>query len=450
MSTATDRDDHDDRGRGGDLASLLDPRSLPLRHQFGLVGLVLLAIFPLFVPTTDIPTFIGAIYLMLFAMSWDAVSGYTGQISLGHAFFFTLGGYGSAILNIQHGLNPFLSIPIATAVAALGGLLIGVPALRVRGPYLALITLILIPITRQLFVLFSDSFLFIAPEGLGGNSGFTTPTTPLVGAQPGAVVTVGELGGLGRFVVGNLASYYVAFLLFLIVLVVLLAITRSDAGNVFKAIQADENAVAASGLNPAKFKIFAFVLSATVGGLAGAMAVHSPALNPLPQQLLTIELSLTVIIAAVIGGIGTIVGAAVGAFAFELTEFIFGLSTLQFQLPLIGQSLEDLFPLPLFLIGVLTLFFLPEGIVPGNIELGRDALAWLRQRRGDREAAADGGESWAETEFEPAGRRNLEATSSSGGRSGFERTAERYRERTLEYGHDALDRTRSIIRKYRR
>ena len=110
----------------------------------------------------------GAFYFGMFAMSWDTVSGYTGEISFGHALFFAVGGYTSTLLNLGYGISPALSIPAGVVLAAVAGVLIGVPALRVRGPYLSLITLVAPLILLQVFVIFGNIF--------GGELGLSAPT----------------------------------------------------------------------------------------------------------------------------------------------------------------------------------------------------------------------------------------------------------------------------------
>ncbi|UPV98914.1 branched-chain amino acid ABC transporter permease [Halorussus gelatinilyticus] len=344
---------------------LLDPTSLALRHQLGILGVVMLGLLPLGVDRLMVLKLTGALYFAVFAMSWDAVSGYTGQISFGHGLFFTVGGYSSALLNLRLGVDPALAVVVGTVLAAVAGVVVGVPALRLEGPYLSLVTLVAPLILLQIFVVFSDTF--------GGELGLSSPEALLTFERFETVIT---------------ANYYLAFGLFVFVLLLLLAVTRSDAGAVFTAIREDEEAVAAAGLNPAKFKIFAFVLSAAVGGLGGAMFVHTPSVgSPQPSQLLVLTVSIEVIIASVLGGMGTIVGPAVGGlFYYMLRDYISGV---KWTVPVLNAPVSDL---DLFLFSLITLallFFLPGGIVRWVIRNGQRALH-RSGRRGDR-VAPDGG-----------------------------------------------------------
>lgn len=363
------------------LAGQLNPRNHPLRYQIGLLGLVAMALFPAGLTVIQLSSVVAVVYLMMFAISWDFVSGYTGQVSLGHAFFFALGGYGTAVLNIQHGLTPLLSIPLAVLIAAVGGLMIGIPALRVRGPYLSLITLIAPLILYQMFILFSTNLPIIAPEGLKGTGGFIESPQPLVGPTSEALMNVGS------FQNQVIADYYIAFGLFLIVLSVALVITRTDTGDVFTAIREDEEVLGAIGINPVKFKLFSFVTSGAMAGLAGAAYVHSVAGHPLPENLVTLLISIQVIIMVVIGGMGTITGAVVGAAFFAGVQTVL---TLLPVIPIINMTPSALTPVPLFVAAVLVLYYRPEGLVPSLVRVGRRIHGRRRGEEAEMESDANG------------------------------------------------------------
>jgi branched-chain amino acid transport system permease protein len=330
----------------------LDPRTKPLRHKLGLVGVVLLLALPAALRPLTALDVARALFFAVFVMSWDVVSGYTGQISFGHGVFFTVGGYTSALLNLEMGMSPFMAIPVGIVLAAIVGLVIGVPALRLQGPYLSLITLI-----APLLILGIFKF---KPDLFGGSQGLSRPDT-LLGLTSGDAIVV----------------YYLAVGLFLLVLGILLAVTRSDAGRIFTAIRESEDAVSSAGLNPAKYKVFAFVLSAAVGGLAGAVFVHTPIGSASPGTLLNLTLNIEIVIAAVIGGMGTIVGAAVGGLVFFLLQGLLG-------------NIEFLSKIDIALFGALTLaiiYLLPGGLMRGAVQAGRAVLD-----RTDSDVATDGGQ----------------------------------------------------------
>jgi branched-chain amino acid transport system permease protein len=361
-------DETDDLSTEKGRFAFFDPRTLPLRHRLGVLGLVGLAILPLFLGKLAALTMTSAMFFGMFTMSWDAVSGYTGQISFGHGVFFTVGAYTTTLLNLGFGVSPLLSIPVGVVLAAVAGVLIGVPALRLRGPYLSLVTLVAPLILLQIFIFYSGIF--------GGEIGLDGPPS-LLGFSP-------------------YANYYLAFGLFLFILAVLLAVTRSDAGSVFTAIREDEDAVAAVGLNPAKFKIFAFVLSAAIGGLAGAMFVHTPQGSPRPSVLLSLIVNVEVIIAAILGGMGTIVGAAIGGMFFYL--FREWLSGIGWIIPVIEIPVSEIDFLVFSIITLFLLFVLPGGLLNAGLRSGRRVLDQLPG--GDRTPATDGGQTPLEQTIE--------------------------------------------------
>ena len=370
-------------------------RLVSLRHQLGILGIVLLGLVPTVMKPSELTSFTFVLYLMMFAISWDVVSGYTGQLSFGHAFFFALGGYGTSIITTQHGLPIVVGILGGTLVATIGGVLLGVPALRLEGPYLSLVTLIAPLLLYQSFVLFSDGIPYLAPKGLGGTSGLVAPPPEIIDIGSSALIQVDQ------FWVSALGKYYISFLALLVVLGSTYAFTRSSAGDVLTAIREDEAAVRSVGLNPAKFKIFAFVFSAAVGGFAAAVWMHAgPSSFPNTEAVFgpgRIDKSINVIIIAIIGGMGTIVGSVVGALFFGFADTVIG--GLDVAIPgvelLFGSELTiaDTSPLPTFLLGMIVLVFLPRGVVPEATEFGRRLLA---RRRGE-EPPPGGGRSPVES-----------------------------------------------------
>lgn len=363
--------------------SLLDPRPLATRHKLGIVGMVVLALAPFYTEFSTLRMLTAALYLGMFAMSWDVVSGYTGEISFGHAFFFALGGYTSVVLSTELAVTPLLTIPVGVIVAALGGLLIGVPALRVKGPYLSLITLVAPLLLFQIFIIYRGTF--------GGESGLRGEPN-LIGTSSDAVLTItSEFGALGAPDVVRILNFYLAFGLFIIIMLGLIAITRSNAGAVFYAIRSGEDVVSATGKNPAKFKIFVFVLSAAVGGLAGGVFAHSNVGAAQPGALLELELSLLVIVASVIGGMGTITGAALGGILVHVLEnevfgdiddSLFGIDITWFN-DIVGHSIASMDFLLVGVVGIVIVYTFPGGLLRWGVEKGETLRDRIDERRGD-------------------------------------------------------------------
>ncbi|MGQ9602304.1 MAG: branched-chain amino acid ABC transporter permease [Candidatus Bipolaricaulia bacterium] len=274
--------------------------------------LALLPYLPLFHPQRGDPwitAFILANYLAVFAMSWDILSGFTGQINFGQAFFIGAASYTGGLANAILGWPIYISIPIGILAAILLGLLVAFPTLRLRGAYLALVTLFLPILAVKLVSI--ERFARITGGGLGK-----------AGLTPLAAVALRDFNNDGkidradlliRYAKNQQIDYYYSLGLMLLVAALLLWLARSKVGKIFEAIREDEEAVEAAGINAAKYKILAFLISAGVAGLGGAFYAHYWR-SLVPSEMLSLDLSLKVIIAAVLGGMGTILGPAIGAY----------------------------------------------------------------------------------------------------------------------------------------
>ena len=228
----------------------------------------------------------------IFAASWDLLSGFTGQISFGHALFFGVAAYTSALLNLNIGLPPWLTIPLGALAAVVAGLVVGVPCLRLRGTYLALATLA--------FPLILIGVVFVIPD-----------------------ITGGELGvsGLDRLSESRVVEYYIAVTVMIILGFVMWKITDSKTGIIFHAIREDEVTARASGINTTRYKLLAFCLSGFFAGIAGGLYVHF--MRIAGPSTLELMLSFQVIIWVIFGGIATIYGPIAGTFILVLLmEFL--------------------------------------------------------------------------------------------------------------------------------
>jgi len=261
----------------------------------------------------------------VFAVSWDILSGYTGQISFGHAFFIGVGGYVSALCSIAltpHVPMPWLvvaSILLAGAAAALGGVLLALPAVRLHGPYLSLMTLVAAAVAERVVRILK---------------------LQSTGAE-GAITGLPNFG----FVPNQVFSYSAAFVLAISLLLVILA--RSRIGKIFQAIRESEQAAAAAGINTAKYKILAFAVSGFVAGAAGAFYAHYLG-SVAPASHFLLDISVFCIVASVLGGMGTIIGPLAGSYLYILIQENF-------------RPLGSWRFLALFLVALGVLFFLPRG-----------------------------------------------------------------------------------------
>jgi branched-chain amino acid transport system permease protein len=249
------------------------------------------ALLPVLLPHPFVLTIAtqAAIWALL-AASWDLLSGYTGQISFGHAGFFALGAYAAAAATKHAGLSPWGGLGFGALLAGAIGLAVGFPALRLRGHYLALVTLAFAEILR----LVAQNWLALT----GGPFGIHDyPTFPGLPADP-----VAHRQGAYWLILGIVG---------LSVAAMVAVCERTSAGQAFRAIREDEVLAATLGINTTAYKLLAFGLSAGFAGLAGTLyAYYVLLVSPSVASAATTAL---VIGMAVFGGMGTIWGPVLGA-----------------------------------------------------------------------------------------------------------------------------------------
>lgn len=244
-------------------------------------------------------TFITTMIYAIFAASWDLLAGVTGQVSFGHAAFFGLGGYAFAIFNKWLGLNWFLSIFIGGMVAVFFGLIIAIPTLRLKGPYLALGTLAFNLLIFQLFKM--ESLKVIFP--FFGIDGIRDIYSPPFLPSPPTPINYG-------------LEFFIVFIFMITCIVAILAIFNSNLGTIFKAIRDDEISTEALGINVVKYKLIAFMISAFFAGIAGSLyTLHTTRIDPMVFAGLV---SFIPVIMVILGGIATISGSVFGAYFFIL------------------------------------------------------------------------------------------------------------------------------------
>ena len=247
--------------------------------------ILVMYILPEFVSRGTLRTMIFANFLAMFAISWDTLSGRTGYVSFGHPFLIGIGAYTTAILTKRFDVAVELSIPIAVLVTMVGGLIVLLPALRIRGSYFALVTLAFMELLYQLVQV-------IRPDLTGGTRG---------------------MSGLPTLTRGAANGYYMSVSLMLALALSTWLLMRTRLGTALSAIGMNEDAVEGSGLSVTKLKMVAFLISAFIAGLAGAVYIHYLG-SIAPRALFDINFVFTIIVAALIGGAGTTIGPIAGAF----------------------------------------------------------------------------------------------------------------------------------------
>ncbi len=289
------------------------------------------------------------LYLAYVGQAWNIMMGFAGQLSLGHALYVGLGAYTAAALYVHFGIGPWLGLLAAIPVAMLAGAVIGFLAFRfgVGGVYFAILTIAFAEFARIGF----DHIGYT-----GGSAGLFLPVTQY---------THNDLWNLrGQ----PIMFYYVMLALTVAVFLVCHALLRSRVGYFWFAIREDEEAARALGIDTFRYKLAAVVISAGMTAVAGVFFAFYYN-NLFPEQVFHISRSIELLLAPIIGGIGTLFGPAVGAFV--LTSLSEGLTDLLQALGFDFPGAKQVFYGVCLLLVVVAL---PDGIWPwlaGRLRLGR-------------------------------------------------------------------------------
>jgi branched-chain amino acid transport system permease protein len=284
---------------------------------------ILIIAFPIIAPNKFVVhVAIVALTFAVLASSWDLLFGYAGQISFGHAGFFGIGAYTSALLAHHFGVSPWIGLAAGGVMAALLGAVIGIPSLRLRGVYLALTTLA-----------FSEVIRIIAANWHS--------------------VTRGTLGMSAKPYPG--IPFHTTYYYYLMLILAVLAVgtmfwlaNYSRVGLIFRAIKADDIRCRSLGVDILRYKVIAFALSGFFAGIAGAFSAHY--LRLINPGDLAPQITIFAVAMAVIGGVGTIIGPAIAAIVVHgLMEYLKVLGAV-YSLMAVGALL------------VLFVIFMPTGI----------------------------------------------------------------------------------------
>ncbi|WP_094604987.1 hypothetical protein SPSIL_017560 [Sporomusa silvacetica DSM 10669] len=254
-----------------------------------LLGAVILLVLP-FIVTNSYFLHICitvCIYITL-ALSLNLVTGYAGQLVLGHAAFYGIGAYTGAMLMLFFHVNFFIALVGSALVTGIFGLLLGIPALRLRGDYLAIVTLGFGEIVRLVFVNWKD-----VTRGPAGLPGIPAPEI------------------LGFTLSGRTAFYYMALILTVFTIFFMVKLINSGVGMAMQTVKNDEIAAEAIGIQPRKYKLLAFVISSVFAGIIGCF--YASYLSYVSPTAFVYNTSMTILTMVVLGGLGSIVGSILGA-----------------------------------------------------------------------------------------------------------------------------------------
>jgi branched-chain amino acid transport system permease protein len=253
-----------------------------------LLTLAVLLTLPLWVSAYILGVLTIAYYFGVFAMSWDLLFGFANEVNFGPTFLIGSGAYAAGLLN-AHGVPLWLCLIAGAAAALLGGVVLAVPALRLTGPYFGLATLVAVLLLQQFIIIFAGA--------TGGEIGLTMNDILSIEAT---------------------TNYWIALAFMIVSGVILFVLSRSPVGLILQASGQDRIGASALGFNVVKHKLAAFCISAVFSGLAGAMLVFYLGTASV-GTVVDVAVGVQVIIAAVLGGRRTIVGAAIGAIFLILT-----------------------------------------------------------------------------------------------------------------------------------
>ncbi|MBP1928878.1 branched-chain amino acid transport system permease protein [Methanolinea mesophila] len=262
---------------------------------------------------------------IIFASAWNFLT-YTGQGSLGHAAFFGIGGYVSALTAAASGLSPYFTIFVGGGGAAIAGVFIAIICVRLKEWFLAMVTFGFAIIVQVLVV---TQFATIT----GGWDGIAAP--PLISSSvPGYLLWI----------------YYSILVITVLVIVLFWFILKSRVGLAYAAIRENELEARAAGIDPVRYKLSAFAISAYFAGVAGALEIHY--LGYITPEIFGVDISFWPIIYSISGGLGTLAGPVIGTIVITLLwDGLQGLGLSYGRFIIIGVLL------------VLIIIFLPKGMV---------------------------------------------------------------------------------------
>ena len=285
-----------------------------------LLVVVLLSTLPLYVSGYILGLLTIAYYFGVFSMAWDLLFGFAGEVNFGPTFLIGLGAYTAGILDNLYQPPIWLCLIAGAFAAIAGGVVLALPALRVRGPYFGLTTLVA--------VLILQNFIVVAASLTGGEIGLTVPDVISIDDHVNYWVALGFMAASGA---------------------ILYALSHSPVGLILQASGQDAVQAGALGFNVTKHKLAAFIISAFFSGLAGALLVFYLGAASV-GTLVDVTVGVQVIIAAVLGGRRTILGAALGA--------VFLIAA--------GEALRPLGDLSTFIVSAVALvvvLFFPSGLL---------------------------------------------------------------------------------------
>ena len=303
-----------------------------------------------------------AILYVMLALGLNIVVGFAGLLDLGYIAFYAVGAYVYALLASAHfdlHLPFWIALPIGAAIAALFGVVLGAPTLKLRGDYLAIVTLGFGEIVRIFLVNLSRPVnITNGPQGITRIDPFTIGAFDF--SKPQTL--------LGVDVSGPIKYYYLLLAVTVAVIVVNIRLQNSRVGRAWEAIREDEVAARSMGINTRNLKLLAFAMGASFGGLAGGMFSAMQAFIS-PESFVLVE-SIMVVSMVVLGGMGNVWGVVLGAVLLSFVPELLRWTVGPVQDALFGRQLVEPEVIRMLIFGfalVLVMLFRPAGLLPSEV-----------------------------------------------------------------------------------
>jgi len=303
-----------------------------------------------------------AILFTLLALGLNIVVGFAGLLDLGYVAFYAVGAYVYALLASPHfniHLPFWVTLPIGAAIAALFGLLLGAPTLKLRGDYLAIVTLGFGEIIRIFLNNLSRPVnITNGPQGISLIDPFSIGTFSFAKNE-----TI-----LGVMVSGPMKYYWFLLVMLVLVIGINLRLQNSRIGRAWEAVREDETAARAMGIDTTKIKLLAFAMGASFGGLAGGMFAAIQGFIS-PESFVLVE-SIMVVAMVVLGGMGNIWGVILGALLLSFVPELLRYTVAPLQTAAFGRMIVEPEVLRMLVFGfalVLVMLFRPAGLLPSAV-----------------------------------------------------------------------------------
>lgn len=307
------------------LGEKFDPLLRRFRFLLLPLSLVLFLVLPAIVKDYYLDVLVMSGIYILLALGLNVIVGFTGLLNLGFAAFYAIGAYTYALLNTKAGLGFWPSLPLSAIAAAFAGLLLAIPALRLRGDYLAIVTLGFGEILRLILNNW-DSFT----NGPNGISGIDPPI-------------------VGGFSLGTLTPYYYLVLVIVILSIIIIRrVEHSRIGRAWIAIRENEIAASSMGINATAYKLYAFTFGTFWAGIAGTL--FAAKMRFISPESFTFMESVMVLSMVILGGLGNLYGAVLGAFLLVVLPEVLREVQL-YRMLILGLGL------------VLLMIFRPQGLI---------------------------------------------------------------------------------------